>query len=101
MLVYPIVLIQWIGSTALPATYFMLVSVSQFLKLTSFHHVCYDNRRLLARIREHGKKPDESVEDLATLFNVNDRTMSIALTYPNHLSLWHFLRFLAAPTCCY
>jgi len=101
MLVYPIVLIQWVGSTALPATYLMLCAVCQFLKLTSFHHVCYDNRRLLTRINDHGKKPDEAVEDLATLFNINERTMSTALQYPKNLSIRHFLRFLLAPTCCY
>lgn len=101
LLVYPIVLIQWIGSTALPATYFMLCSVCQFLKLTSFHHVCYDNRLLLKRMKEHGKKTDEAVEDLATLFNINERTMTTALEYPNNLRPGHFLRFLLAPTCCY
>jgi len=102
MLVYPIVLIQWIGSTAFPATYFMLCAVVYFLKLTSFHHVCYDNRLLISRIAERGKTPDKaSVEDLATLFDVNERTMSIAITYPNNLSVRHFMRFLLAPTCCY
>lgn len=55
MLVYPIVLIQWIGSNALPATYFMLFATSLFLKLTSFHHVCYDNRYLIRRISQSGK----------------------------------------------
>ena len=55
MLVYPIVLIQWIETSALPATYLMLFAVSLFLKLTSFHHVCYDNRLLLVRIAARGK----------------------------------------------
>ena len=52
MLAYPIVMIQWIGSRALPATFFLLFSVSIFLKLTSFHHVCYDNRYLMRRIKQ-------------------------------------------------
>lgn len=79
----------------------MLIAVCQFLKLTSFHHVCYDNRRLLSRIAERGKKSGKAVEDLATLFDVNERTMGIAVTYPDNLSVRHFLRFLLAPTCCY
>ena len=52
MLAYPIIMIQWIGSTALPAIYLMLFTVSIFLKLTSFHHVCYDNRYLMHRIKQ-------------------------------------------------
>lgn len=102
MLVYPIVLIQWIGSNALPATYFMLFATSLFLKLTSFHHVCYDNRYLIRRISQSGKQAaKDSAEDLATLYNVNERTMAIALKYPKNLNLRHYLRFLVAPTCCY
>ena len=103
MLVYPIILIQWIGSNALPATYFMLFAVSFFLKLTSFHHVCYDNRYLIKRIKASGKHQDtkEATEDFATLYNVNERTMAIALQYPENLCLRHYLRFLIAPTCCY
>ena len=100
MLVYPIVLIQWIGSTALPATYLMLFTVSNFLKMTSFHHVFHDNRYLIRRVKK-AKKPEQAVEDLATLFNVNERTFEIAMQYPNNLDLWHYLRFLVAPTCCY
>ena len=51
MLAYPVILIQWCESSALPGTYLMLFAVSLFLKLTSFHHVCYDNRYLLRRIK--------------------------------------------------
>ena len=78
----------------------MLFTVSTFLKLTSFHHVCYDNRYLMRRIKS-ATKPEKAKEDLATLFNVNERTYSIALQYPNNLNLRHYLRFLVAPTCCY
>lgn len=52
MLAYPIIAIQWIGSQALSATYLMLFTVSIFLKLTSFHHVCYDNRYLIRRTKQ-------------------------------------------------
>jgi len=100
LLIYPIVLIQWIDSMALPATYLMLFSVSLFLKLTSFHHVYYDNRYLMRRIKA-AKKPEQAVEDLATLFNVNERTFAIAMKYPNNLKCWHYLRYMFAPTCCY
>ena len=27
--------------------------------------------------------------------------MKLALEYPNNLRIWHYLRYLAAPTCCY
>lgn len=101
MLVYPIVLIQWIESGALPATYLMLFAVSLFLKLTSFHHVCFDNRYLMRRIKQQGLNVTDAKEDLATLFNINERTLSLALKYPDNLGLRHFLRFLVAPTCCY
>ena len=50
LLIYPIVLIQWIESDVLPATYFMLFATTLALKLTSFHHVCLDNRYLLKRV---------------------------------------------------
>ena len=73
MLVYPIVIIQWIESEALPGTYIMLFAVSLFLKFTSFHHVCYDNRLLMKRIKQAKEsKETEGVEDLATFFNVNE-----------------------------
>ena len=98
MLAYPIIAIQWIGSRALSATYLMLFTVSIFLKLTSFHHVCYDNRYLMRRVKQT-KKPEQAVQDLATLFNVNERTFSIAMQYPNNLDLRHYLRFLLA--VCY
>ena len=100
LLVYPIVLIQWVESMALPGTYFMLFTVSIFLKLTSFHHVCYDNRRLVHRVKK-GKKEETAAEDLATMFNVNKRTFDICMKYPNNLDLGHYLRFMMAPTCCY
>ena len=51
MLIYPIIIVQWIQSSALPGTYLMLFAVSFFLKMTSFHHVCYDNRLLMKRIK--------------------------------------------------
>jgi len=40
----------------LPAAYFMMFSVSNFLKLVSFHHVMYDNRGLMRRLKESNKK---------------------------------------------
>lgn len=54
-LIYPVVLIQWIESNALSGTYFMLFTVGQFLKLTSFHHVLSDNRDLMRRLNEMKK----------------------------------------------
>jgi hypothetical protein len=34
------------------AMYFMIFTVGQSLKLISFHHVVYDNRCLLERVKE-------------------------------------------------
>ena len=102
LLVYPIILIQWCSSKALPATYLMLFAVSLFLKLTSFHHVMYDNRYLMSRIKKVKGQPEQAkIEDLATLYNVNEGTFAIAIRYPNNLSVTHYLRFIFAPTCCY
>lgn len=56
MLGYPIVMIQWIDSQPLSALYFMLFSTAWALKLISFHHVMWDNRALLKRIKHD--KPD-------------------------------------------
>lgn len=100
MLVYPVVLIQWCESSALPAAYLMLFTVTVFLKMTSFHHVCHDNRYLMSRIKQV-KKENQTDEELANIFNVSDRTFKIASQYPNNLSIRHYLRFLFAPTCCY
>ena len=80
MLVYPIILIQWIESTALPATYLMLFAVSFFLKMTSFHHVCADNRYLVQRVNQvRVKNKDISTEELASMFNVSEHTFKIAM----------------------
>jgi len=63
----------------------MLFAVSLFLKLTSFHHVCHDNRYLMSRVLQQGgvkntkNDPKKLSEDLSTLFNINDRTLEIAL----------------------
>ena len=100
LLIYPIVLIQWIESDVLPATYFMLFATTLALKLTSFHHVCLDNRYLLKRVKE-AKKSDQAVEDLASFYNINENTFAIAMKYPNNLDVGHYIRFLIAPTCCY
>lgn len=87
---------------ALPATYLMLFTTATFLKLTSFHHVLYDNRYLLRRIAQNkSQKPEQATEDLATLYNVNGPTFAIALQYPQNLRLAHYIRFMVAPTCCY
>jgi hypothetical protein len=46
-----VVAIQWIQSNILPAAYFMMFSTGNFLKLISFHHVMYDNRNLISRLK--------------------------------------------------
>ena len=51
LLVYPVLLIILIQSKVLAANYFMTFTVGVFLKLTSFHHVMYDNRNLMKRMK--------------------------------------------------
>lgn len=78
----------------------MIFSVGQFLKLTSFHHVMYDNRNLIKRLDEM-KKSKELIQDKAAFFDINPKTFEIASKYPKNLSWQHYLRYLCAPTCCY
>lgn len=101
MLVYPVLMIQWIGSMSLAAAYFMLFTVSLFLKLTSFHHVMADNRRLIVRHKKQLAAGKKEEADLPTVFNINEQTFKIAIQYPNNLRIGHYLRFMLAPTCCY
>ena len=51
LLIYPIVLIILIQSNIVAANYLMTYTVGIFLKLTSFHHVMYDNRNLMKRLK--------------------------------------------------
>ena len=59
----------------------MIFSVGQFLKLTSFHHVMYDNRNLIKRLNEK-KKSKEVILDKAAFFDINPKTFEIASKYP-------------------
>ena len=61
LLVYPIVLIILIRSRVLAANYFMTYTVGVFLKLTSFHHVMYDNRNLMKRMKQVKESKDAEV----------------------------------------
>lgn len=119
MLIYPIVLIQWIQSQPLSAVYFVMFIVAWNLKLISFHHVMWDNRALLRRVsyerpelflKDCNRRVDPeklarlSKDDLVKLsskFNVNADTFEMAMEYPKYLNARHFLRFVVAPTCCY
>ena len=85
-LIYPVVLIQWIESNALSGSYFMIFAVGQWLKLTSFHHVMYDNRNLIKRLNEM-KKSKEVIHDKASFFDINPKTFEIASQYPKNLSI--------------
>jgi hypothetical protein len=51
-LVYPILMINYLKSSMLSATYFMVFCTGQWLKLVSFHHVMHDNRGLLKRLQK-------------------------------------------------
>jgi diacylglycerol O-acyltransferase-1 len=81
------------------ALYFMIFAVGQMLKLISFHHVMYDNRDLVFRAKQVKGSP--TTEQLSSLFNVNVKSMELALEYPKNFKIAHYVRFLCAPTCCY
>lgn len=68
MLTYPVLMIQWIESTALSGSYLMMFDVGMFLKLVSFHHVMHDNRYLLRRIKVLKEK--EGGDNLASHFGI-------------------------------
>ena len=77
MLWYPVIMIQWIESSALSGAYFMLFTVSMFLKMVSFHHVMADNRYLKTRVEQVMKQNKDLPEDpkhlnehLAHLFGI-------------------------------
>ena len=82
------------------ANYFMTATVALFLKLTSFHHVLYDNRSLIKRL-ERMKKEEDSDKDWASRFDIHPETFKIASEYPRNLTLKHYIRYLVAPTFCY
>ena len=77
LLVYPLAIIPVIQSNILSANYFMTATVALFLKLTSFHHVLYDNRNLINR-QDKLKKSKQNVEDWAVHFDINPQTYEIA-----------------------
>ena len=52
LLAYPVVMIQSLKSDTLSAVYFMMFATGLALKMFSFHHVVYDNRNLLKRIKK-------------------------------------------------
>jgi hypothetical protein len=45
----------------------MMFSVANFLKLVSFHHVMFDNRGLMRRLKESKQKTQAD----ANFFNIN------------------------------
>lgn len=92
------VMIQYLQSHPLAATYLMISTIAQSLKLISFHHVLYDNRELLKRIK---KLPKQTNEQLSSTLNVTPASLDMALQYPKNVTWNHFFYFLCAPTLCY
>ena len=76
----------------------MISTIAQSLKLISFHHVLYDNRVLLDRIK---KLPKQTNEQLSSTLNVTPASLEMALKYPKNVTWNHFGYFLCAPTLCY
>ena len=100
LLAYPLVVIPLIQSNVMSANYFMTATVTLVLKITSFHHVMNDNRKLMERI-EAAKKADDYEGDQAHRFDIHPETFKLASSYPNNLRLIHYVRYLCAPTFCY
>lgn len=99
LLIYPVYVGSLINSHPHAALYMMVLTCGLFMKLTSFHHVMGDNRKLLKRIADSKEKL--TPEQGESKYNIPMNQYSIALTYPNHMNVWFYLRFLFAPTCCY
>lgn len=101
---YPVVMIQYLQSNPLSGLYLMLLTVTWSLKLISFHHTVWDNRKMMRRIKYRIPASEGDVKDLewlAIYLNVSQETLKSALDYPNNLTLNHYFRFMIAPTCCY
>ena len=81
----------------------MMFCVGQFLKLVSFHHVMSDNRYLITKIDSMSAKEKKGKDTaaMASNFNINEETFAMAVKYPGNLRVFHFIRYLAAPTFCY
>ena len=77
LLIYPIVLIMLIQSNIVAANYLMTYTVGIFLKLTSFHHVMYDNRNLMKRLKQVKESKDPPL-DFASHFEISHATYEIA-----------------------
>lgn len=75
----------------------MMFAVGNFLKLCSFHHVMYDNRDLMYRLKKASAK--EKLD--ANFFNIKDETFKIAIEYPKNLRISHFIRYMCIPSFCY
>lgn len=101
---YPVVMIQYLQSNPLSGLYLMLLTITWSLKLISFHHTVWDNRKMMRRIKYRIPASEGDVKDLewlAIYLNVSQETLKSALDYPNNLTLNHYFRFMIAPTCCY
>ena len=48
--------------------------------------------------KESGPDLDQFI---SSKLNISQESLKIAMEYPNNITLNHYLRFLAAPTCCY
>jgi hypothetical protein len=66
------------------------------LKMTSFHHVMHDNRRIIREINKLG-----GLEKVENNFGLPKDMFDEALKYPRNLRFGHFVRFFFAPTCCF
>lgn len=96
LIAYPLVISYRVESSPLSASYLMICSTCLTLKLSSFHHVMNDNRKLLKRLALAGTlDPDNNQSGLP-----ND-VYRVALKYPHNLNFKYFARYLVSPTCCF
>ena len=96
LLIYPIFISFKVQSHPLSACYLMISATCVLLKLSSFHHVMFDNRSMLKKMAAKGTiDPNDNQSGLP-----ND-VYKESLKYPNTLEIKRFVRYLCAPTCCY
>jgi len=99
-LIYPVVMSWLIESHPFIAMYMMLAAATSALKITSFHHVYHDNRKMIrSLLKEMQDGTIENPEE--NIMNLPKKVYEEASKYPRNLKIRHFIRFLLAPTCCY
>lgn len=89
ILLFPFLTVRYYNTEPIFSTVLLSISIVWFFKFYSFHHVCYDIRKLYTEN-----------EDIIGLDNWSDELKHIR-TYPYCLSLKNYYTFILMPTMCF